>query len=48
MGVVHALIPILAQHLGAGNNLEVGRSWGQGVWLALGLSAGSASTSARR
>ncbi|MFY0475865.1 MATE family efflux transporter [Achromobacter marplatensis] len=39
MGVVHALIPILAQHYGAGNNLEVGRSWGQGVWLALGLSA---------
>jgi len=38
MGVVHALIPILAQHFGAGNNLEVGRSWGQGVWLALGLS----------
>ncbi|CCH04304.1 MATE family efflux transporter [Achromobacter xylosoxidans] len=39
MGVVHALIPILAQHFGAGNNREVGRSWGQGVWLALGLSA---------
>jgi len=38
MGVVHALIPILAQHYGAGNNHEVGRSWGQGVWLALGLS----------
>ncbi|WP_427939285.1 MATE family efflux transporter [Achromobacter marplatensis] len=38
MGVVHALIPILAQYYGAGNNLEVGRSWGQGVWLALGLS----------
>ena len=38
MGVVHALIPILAQHFGAGNNAEVGRSWGQGVWLALGLS----------
>ena len=37
MGVVHALIPILAQHFGAGN-AEVGRSWGQGVWLALGLS----------
>ncbi|WP_313624373.1 MATE family efflux transporter [Achromobacter sp.] len=38
MGVVHALIPILAQQFGAGNNLEVGKSWGQGVWLALGLS----------
>ncbi|AVJ26995.1 MATE family efflux transporter [Achromobacter spanius] len=38
MGVVHALIPILAQQFGAGNNQEVGKSWGQGVWLALGLS----------
>ncbi|MEN4921143.1 MATE family efflux transporter [Achromobacter spanius] len=38
MGVVHALIPILAQQFGAGNNREVGKSWGQGVWLALGLS----------
>jgi len=39
MGVVHALIPILAQHFGAGHDTEVGRTWGQGVWLALGLSA---------
>lgn len=38
MGVIHALIPILAQHFGGGKNLEVGRCWGQGVWLALGLS----------
>ncbi|UHL65472.1 MATE family efflux transporter [Paralcaligenes sp. KSB-10] len=38
MGVVHALIPILAQHYGGGRYLEVGRTWGQGVWLALGLS----------
>lgn len=37
MGVVHALIPIQAQHFGAGRLHEVGRSWGQGVWLALGL-----------
>src|SRR3546814_15184607 len=37
MGVVHALIPILAQHFGAGRLSEVGRTWGQGVWLALGL-----------
>lgn len=37
MGVVHALIPIQAQHFGAGRYHEVGRSWGQGVWLALGL-----------
>ncbi|MDQ8032058.1 MATE family efflux transporter [Bordetella genomosp. 1] len=38
MGVIHALIPILAQHFGAGRIDEVGRTWGQGVWLALGLS----------
>ncbi|MBU4610423.1 MATE family efflux transporter [Achromobacter sp. GG226] len=39
MGVVHALIPILAGHFGAGRLHAVGESWGQGVWLALGLSA---------
>ena len=39
MGVVHALIPILAQHYGARRFHHVGRSWGQGVWLALALSA---------
>ncbi|CAP43496.1 MATE family efflux transporter [Bordetella petrii] len=39
MGVVHALIPILAQHFGAGRLGDVGRTWGQGVWLALGLAA---------
>ncbi len=39
MGVVHALIPIIAQHFGGQRYLEVGRAWGQGVWLALGLSA---------
>lgn len=39
MGVVHALIPIQAQHFGAGRHAEVGRAWGQGIWLALGLSA---------
>lgn len=38
MGVVHALIPILAQHYGAQRFQHVGRSWGQGVWLALTLS----------
>lgn len=37
MGVIHALIPILAQHYGAGRDAEVGRLWGQGVWLAAGL-----------
>lgn len=39
MGVVHALIPILAQHYGARRFHLVGRSWGQGVWLALGLAS---------
>lgn len=38
MGVIHALIPILAQHYGAGELREVGGEWGQGVWLALFLS----------
>lgn len=38
MGVIHALIPIIAQHYGAGRLHEAGRAWGQGVWLALGLS----------
>jgi MATE family multidrug resistance protein len=38
MGVIHALIPILAQHYGAGRLTEVGKTWGQGVWLALALS----------
>lgn len=37
MGVIHALIPILAQHYGAGRHAEVGRLWGQGLWLAVGL-----------
>ncbi|WP_459614676.1 MATE family efflux transporter [Bordetella sp. 2513F-2] len=37
MGVVHALIPILAQHFGARRHEAVGETWGQGVWLALGL-----------
>jgi len=38
MGIVHALISIIAQHFGGERYLEVGRAWGQGVWLALGLS----------
>lgn len=42
MGVVHALIPIIAQHYGGQRYLEVGRAWGQGVWLALGLSLAGA------
>lgn len=39
MGVVHALIPIIAQHFGAQRLNEAGQAWGQGVWLALALSA---------
>lgn len=39
MGVVHSLIPIIAQHFGAGRLHEAGRTWGQGIWLALILSA---------
>src|SRR5690606_38140556 len=35
MGVIHALIPIIAQQFGARRLTEVGRWWGQGVWLAL-------------
>ncbi|MFW7343758.1 MATE family efflux transporter [Pollutimonas sp. H1-120] len=42
MGVIHALIPIIAQHYGGQRYLEVGRAWGQGVWLALGLSLAGA------
>ena len=38
MGVVHALIPIAAQHFGAGRLDLAGHAWGQGVWLALYLS----------
>ncbi len=38
MGVMHALIPIQAQDFGAGRLTEVGRHWGQGVWVALIIS----------
>lgn len=37
-GVVHALIPIIAQHFGGRRHEQVSRAWGQGVWMALGLS----------
>lgn len=46
MGVVHALIPIIAQHFGAGRHASVGQAWGQGVWLALGLSLTGGATMA--
>jgi len=39
MGVLHALIPILAQYFGAGRLRDVGGMWGQGIWLSLMLSA---------
>jgi MATE family multidrug resistance protein len=38
MGVVHALIPIAAQHFGAQRLDLAGHAWGQGVWLSLYLS----------
>lgn len=44
MGVVHALIPIIGQHYGARRLESAGKAWGQGVWLALGLSAAGAVT----
>lgn len=39
MGVMHALIPIMAQLVGAGEHKRVGHVWGQGIWVALVLSA---------
>ena len=38
MGVMHALIPILAQYYGANELDRIGHAWGQGIWVALGLS----------
>ena len=38
MGVMHALIPIQAQYVGAGKLERVGQSWGQGIWVSLILS----------
>ncbi len=38
MGVMHALIPIQAQYVGAGDLERVGHAWGQGIWLSLVLS----------
>lgn len=38
MGVMHALIPIMAQLVGAGDLKGVGQVWGQGIWIALILS----------
>jgi MATE family multidrug resistance protein len=38
MGVIHALIPIAAQHFGGNRPTEVGAAWSQAFWLALALS----------
>lgn len=38
-GVMQALIPHIGQHFGAGRTLEIGRTFRQGLWLALGLTA---------
>jgi MATE family multidrug resistance protein len=38
MGVMHALIPIQAQYVGAGDLKRVGQVWGQGIWVSLLLS----------
>lgn len=38
MGVMHALIPIQAQYVGAGELKRVGQAWGQGIWVAMVLS----------
>lgn len=35
MGVVHALIPICAQAIGAGKDKEVGELFAQGIWVSL-------------
>lgn len=41
-GVVHALIPFIAQHFGAKQYAQIGHTWSQGVWMAVVLSlAGS-------
>jgi len=46
VGVVTALNPIIAQHLGAGRTDEIGKSFVQGLWLALLLTlAGGAAMS---
>ena len=37
-GVMHALIPIQAQYVGAGKLERVGQTWGQGIWVSLLLS----------
>ena len=39
MGVILAITPISASHFGAKRFAEVGKTLGQGLWLAVGLSA---------
>jgi MATE family, multidrug efflux pump len=40
MGAVSALNPVIAQHYGADRHAAIGASYGQGLWMALLLSAG--------
>src|SRR5690606_26330481 len=42
--MVHRMIPSIAQHFEGQRYIEVGRAWGQVVWLALGLSVIGAAT----
>lgn len=39
MGVIHALIPIFSQAIGANKNEDVGELFGQGIWVSLLITA---------
>lgn len=38
LGVINALVPIIAKNFGSGNNTEIGEYWGQGFWVSIALS----------
>ncbi|AGF49119.1 MATE family efflux transporter [Candidatus Kinetoplastidibacterium galati] len=38
LGVINALVPIIAKNFGSGNNAEIGEYWGQGFWVSIALS----------
>ncbi|AFZ83721.1 MATE family efflux transporter [Candidatus Kinetoplastidibacterium blastocrithidiae] len=38
LGVINALVPIIAKNFGSGNNTEIGEYWGQGFWVSIVLS----------
>ncbi|AGF48407.1 MATE family multidrug resistance protein [Candidatus Kinetoplastibacterium oncopeltii TCC290E] len=38
LGVINALVPIIAKSFGSGNNTEIGEYWGQGFWVSIVLS----------